>query len=148
MRVFAKIVEGIRKQTNQAIARHRLMTGLDQGKKNFATWYPTVKEQAKHCSFDGYGVDEATRDAFLFQTSSPKLKQKILAENLNLDNTIKFGLAYKQSRKTAESLRTTAVSADSGDRVAALEEDVRRLISKQKGSSKCDTCTFPTHATG
>ena len=65
MKVFTKI-EGIRKQTNQAIARHRLMMGLDQGKKNFAAWYPTVKEQAKHCSFDGYGVDEVTRDAILF----------------------------------------------------------------------------------
>ena len=89
-----------------------------------------------------------TRDAILFQTFSPKLKQKILAENLNLDDTIKFGLAYKQSKKTAESLRTTAVPADSSDRVAALEEDVRRLMSKQKGPGKCDTCTFPTHTAG
>ena len=41
---FRKLEVALRKQTNQAIARHKLKMGLKQGKMNFAAWYLSVKE--------------------------------------------------------------------------------------------------------
>lgn len=95
-------------------------------------------------------MDKAICNTILFLISSPKLKRNTLAENLNLDDLIKFVLAYEQFRHTAALLKPCAVSPDPDDSVAALEEDVRRLKQKGLGSTlgKCDTCTFSTHSTG
>ena len=38
-----KVETGIVKQTNQAVARHKLMKRLDQGEKSFSSLYPALK---------------------------------------------------------------------------------------------------------
>ena len=48
---------------------------MQQGKKNFAEWYPTVMYQAKLCNFDGYNAKRAARDAIAIQTSDHKLQK-------------------------------------------------------------------------
>ena len=142
---FSKVETGIKTQSNQAVARHKLMQTLSQGEKTFASWYPLIKEQAKRCDFTNYDVDAATRDAILFKTSNIKLKQKILAENLNLADTIKYGLALEQSKSTAEALSGKTPETD---RLAKIEEAVRAMSAGSGGRVKCDRCTFPTHAAG
>ena len=57
-----KISQGIRKQTNQAAARYKLMRRMPQGEACFAEWYPSVKDQAERCLWDGYNAEMAARD--------------------------------------------------------------------------------------
>ena len=99
-----KIEVGITGQTNQAISRHKLFTNMDQGEKDFAVWYPMVKEQSLRCKFTDYNADAAARDAILFQTSNEKLQRDILSKDLDLQATIKAGLALEQSKAKQESL--------------------------------------------
>lgn len=146
-----KIQDGIKKQTNQAVARHKLFTQLRQGEKSFGSWFPKVKEQAGRCDWTGYNEKQAARDAMLFQTSSTKLQQKILAEDLDMDKTIKMGLPLEQSKKKVESMNSgkERKSYEKDDRIAKLEEKVRALSAGgSTGQSKCDTCTRPFHEEG
>ena len=73
-RTIQKISNGIKRQTNQAVARFKLFRQLPQGDKDFSSWYHTVREQAKRCDFDGYSEIEAARDAILFNATNPKLQ--------------------------------------------------------------------------
>ena len=121
---LTKVKEGITKQTNQAVARHKLFTQLSQGEKTFAAWFPRVKEQVTRCDFMGYNGDNATRDAILFQTMNTKLQQKILAEDLDMEKNIKLGLALEQSKKKVEMINAARGERKEDDRIAKLEEEV------------------------
>ena len=46
-----KVEAGITGQTNQAVSRHKLFTKMGQGDKDFAVWFPTIREQALRCNF-------------------------------------------------------------------------------------------------
>ena len=83
-----KVSQGIRRQTNQAAAKFRLMQKMPQSDSCFAEWYPLVKEQAERCSWQGYNASNAARDAILLQTRDKKLQQKILAEDLTYHDMI------------------------------------------------------------
>ena len=91
-----KVEKGITGQTNQAVSRHKLFTKMDQDEKWFPVWYPTIREQALRCNFEDYNADMATRDAILFQTSDTKLQRDILSKDLDMDATVKAGLALEQ----------------------------------------------------
>ena len=67
-------------------------------------WYPVMKEQALRCSFEDYDVEQATRDALLFQTSNSKLQREILTKDLDMEAAIKAGLALEQSKLKQEGL--------------------------------------------
>ena len=156
---MSKGEKGIMKQTNQAVARHRLFTSLQQQSRSFSEWYLIVKEQAERCNFANYTVEKATRDALLYQTTDTKLQQRILCEDLDLDNTIKYGLAYEQSRRKVESLNQSRTERKEKDRIAKLEEKIRALDTNAKKAAKkkrfqekgvqeqpkCGMCTFPVH---
>ena len=121
---------------------------MPQGGQHFAEWYVKVKEQADRCVWTGYGAKSAARDAILYQTNSKTLMKKIIAENLNLDDTIKYGLSLEQGARKVEVIRGSS-SRKENERVAALEEKVRALQAKGKPRKKtCQTCTRPTHAEG
>ena len=151
---FEKVEMGIKGQTNQAVARHKLMRSINQGQKAFASWFPIVKEHAKHCDFTGYDTDAATRDSILFQTLNVKLQQKILAEDLNLADTIKYGLALEQTKTAAEALSVSGRTEEG--RLAKVEDQICALSTGKSGSSsnsstnpgkKCDRCNF-SHVAG
>ena len=44
-------------------------------------------------------MDVAIRDVILLQTRDSKLQQKILSDNPNYTDTIKYGLALEQGKK-------------------------------------------------
>ena len=44
-----KVFRGIQQQTNQAVARFKLMEKMPQSDRCFAEWFPLVKEQAARC---------------------------------------------------------------------------------------------------
>ena len=56
-------------------------------------------------SFGTITNKQATRDATLFQTDSAKLQKKVIAEELNYDNVVKYGLAFEQGEKKVEQMR-------------------------------------------
>jgi hypothetical protein len=166
-----KIKDGIRRQTNQGTARFKLYQQMSQGDEVFADWFPKIKEQADRCDWTAYNEKKAARDAILFQTNNKKLQRKVIAEDLSYEDTIKYGLAFKQDEKKVDQLRSKKEAVRKEDeRVAALEEQVRALQVNQKPrrrssggaggsegsgslggsrrdqkSSSCQTCTRPWH---
>jgi hypothetical protein len=142
-----KVEDGILLQTNQATARFKLYTKLPQGGLTFGEWYPRVKEQADRCIWTNYGAKQAARDAVLFQTDSAKLQKKIIAEDLDYDNVVKYGLAFEQGEKKVDSMRAhTSGVRQEKERVSRLEDKVRQLETNKGGGSKsCRTCTRGGH---
>ena len=84
-------------QTNQAMSRFKLFTSKAQGNQSFSSWWTKVCEQAEKCDFNGYTKEKAARDAIIFQTSDTKLRKKALAEDTDLDELVKLGLANKHT---------------------------------------------------
>ena len=58
---LGKVTAGIKKQTNQAAAKFKLIQKMPQSDSCFAEWYPLVKEQAERCNWVGYN-DPAQRE--------------------------------------------------------------------------------------
>ena len=128
---------GIKAQTNQATARFKLFTKMLQGGLPFAEWYPKVKDQANRCIWANYDAKQAARDALLFQTDNSKLQKKVIAEELDYDHVVKYGLAFEQGEKKVEQMRAqTKGVREEQERVSRLEGDTK------KG---CKTCTRPRH---
>ena len=144
-----KITDGIKQQTNQATARFKLFQQMPQGGQHFAEWYIKVKEQADRCVWTGYNAKSAARDTILYQTDSKTLMKKIISEDLNFEDTVKYGLSIEQGARKVDEIRGST-SRKEDERVAALEEQVRALQAKRTPRSKisCSTCTRPTHAEG
>ena len=45
-------------------------------------------KQARRCTWQGYDEKAVDRNAILYQTTDAKLRKKILAENLNYEDTV------------------------------------------------------------
>ena len=150
-----KISRGIRGQTNQASARFKLMQKLPQGDTSFSEWYPNVRDQAGRCTWEGYNADGAARDTILLQTKDKQLQQKILTEDLNYANTVKYGLSLEQGKKKIDEIIATRSKMEDNRAAQLIElrEEVNRLKQGQGKKteaikSTCDTCTRPTHGKG
>ena len=141
-----KIRNGIMAQTNSATARFKLFREMGQNGEAFGDWWPKVFEQAERCDWGNYDAKQACRDAVLYQCDDVSLQKKIIAENLNYEDTIKAGVAREQGAKKVE--RFHKKTAD--DRVRQLEEEVRSLKSGSKVDrvKSCRTCTRPNHLPG
>ena len=142
-----KVRAGIKAQTNQATARFKLFTKMPQGGLPFAEWYPKVKDQADRCIWANYDAKQAARDALLFQTDNSKLQKKVIAEELDYDHVVKYGLAFEQGEKKVEQMRAqTKGVREEQERVSRLETKVRQLEFKKGDPKKgCKTCTRPKH---
>ena len=133
---ITKIEAGIKGQTNQATARFNVFTKMPQGGLTFGEWYPKVKDQAERCIWTNYDAKQAARDAILFQTDSAKLQKKVIAEELDYDNVVKYGLAFEQVEKKVEQMRAqVSWVRQEQERVARLEGKVKQL-ELQKGDKK------------
>ena len=156
-----KVRQGIRKQTNQASARFKLMQQMSQSGVAYSKWYPEVRDQAERCDWTNYGAKEAARDAILFQCDDRKLMKKIMAEDLNFEDTVKVGLAMEQGEKKVEEIRSSKNGRKEEEKVAKLEvkdyplnvnlHDLVRALAghskKEKDESKktresCDFCHY------
>ena len=78
-----KIRQGIVGKTNQAMSRLKLFQQMGQGTQKFATWYKEVFKQAKRCDWSTYNVEEAARDAIMYQTADQRHRKRILAQNMS-----------------------------------------------------------------
>ena len=90
----------------------------------------------------------AARDAILYQTDNKNL-MKIISEDINFDDNVKYGLAMEQGSRKVEQMRNQS-SWKEDEHVTALEEKVRALWSKDRSAKKvsCLTCTRTTHEEG
>ena len=73
-----------------------------------------MKDQADRCIWMGYGAKQAARDALLFQTDDIKLQRKIIAEDLDYDSVIKYGLAFEQGNKKVHTMRAQKEGPEGG----------------------------------
>jgi len=82
-----------------------------------------------------------------YLTVNVKLQQKILAEDLDLDKTIKLGLSLEQSIVKARQNERWKVEKGTEDRIARMvEENVRALgINPTSYEQSSGKCTFPLH---
>ena len=86
-----KIRNGIVGKTNQVMSRLRLFQQMGQGSQKFGAWQKEIYKQAKRCDWSNYGIEDAVRDAMLYQTSDQKLRKRILANNLSYEDTVSYG---------------------------------------------------------
>ena len=111
-------------RTNQAMSRLKLFQQMAQGEQQFSTWAQEVLKQAKRCTWQGYDEKWAARDAILYQTTDSKLRKKILAENLNFDDTVTWGMTNQHSgRKSKQLVEVTGAGAGE-HRIQRLEEQL------------------------
>ena len=119
-----KIRQGLRKRTNKVVQRNMLFTHFSQGTKSFEKWSQEISTAAQLISYDDYNWKQATVDAMLLQTSSPKLRERALQEDTSYDALMTMGVAKEQSAKGAALLEQ---SSSSGQPRIKAEEEVRRL---------------------
>ena len=62
-----------------------------------------------------------SRDALLFQTDDSKLQKKIIAEDLDYDSVVKYGLAFEQGNKKVITMRAQDCAREGG-RAGGLSE--------------------------
>ena len=159
-----KVEEGIKKQTNQASAKFKLFQQMPQGDQPYSKWYPQVKEQASRCDWTGYNTEKAARDAILFQTNNKKLMKKIIAEDIDFNETVKVGLAMEQGAKKVDEIRSTGRKevekvanlnvtngrdtsfADLCDMVRSLKSDQKKKGKVKASSENCKNCNFKHRA--
>ena len=147
--VVEKIRQGIRGQTNQAMAKFKLFKEMQQDSKAFAEWWPDVLEQAERCDWSNYSSEMAARDAILYQTSNKRLKKKILAADLAFHEACKFGVASEQLEKdvgrTEDGQQQTQVRRLEEQRARSQlrrrEEQLARIHGAGEGEEKCATCS-------
>ena len=141
---ITKIREGLQKRTNKVVQRNMLFTDFPQGNKSFERWSQEISTAAQLISYQDYDWKQATVDAILLQTTSPKLRERALQENTSYDALMTMGIAKEQSAKGA-ALLEQASGSSTRVRVKA-EEEVKRLQFenlKLKGREKlCHRCGY------
>ena len=115
---------------------------MPQNGKNFADWWPLLKEQADRCDWEGYNTKKAARDAMLYQANDKKLQKKIMAEDLTFEDTIKSGIALEQGTKKVNRINKNSKD-DSGTIRRSLK--TRSKLNKSSTSQSCRTYTRPRH---
>ena len=141
-----KIKKGLSDRTNKIVQRNMLLSNFPQGSKSFERWSQEISEAAMLISYDNYDWKQATVDAILLQTSSAKLRERALQENISYDALLMMGITKEQSEKGAALLE----QASGQSRQIKIEEEVRRLqvenkrLKKVKSKYPCNRCGLDT----
>jgi hypothetical protein len=125
------------------MSRLRLFQQMGQGSQKFAAWQKEIYKQAKRCVWSNYGIEDAARDAILYQTSDQKLRKRILANNLSYEDTVSWGQSNEEASRKAQLVEETTDRSE--DKVRRLEEKLTKLQSQQRTTHKCQTCSRPRH---
>ena len=89
---IAKIRAEIRKYSNQIMARHELMFGMPASNyPDWRKWAQELIEQAKRCSWDEYGYEQAALDQCITMLSYDN--ENAFANNVNV---VCHGVKYKK----------------------------------------------------
>ena len=144
-----KIQDGLRNRTNSIVQRNLLFANFPQGTKSFERWSKEVSNAAKLIDFRNYDWKQASVDAMLLQTTSTKLRERALQENITYDDLVKLGIAREQSQKGAALLYKASGQSNASE-VKYFQEEVRRLkyenrkLKSQFNSKPCSRCNSNT----
>ena len=87
-------------------------------------WVQELSEQAKQVDWNGYGWEQATLDAILFQCPDPMWKKKIMQGQLNLQDVLEWGIRYAvytdQGKAIADGNEKAPKGTEPVDRVKVL----------------------------
>ena len=128
-------------KTNQAMSRLRLFQQMGQGSHKFGAWQKEIYKQAKRCAWTNYGIEDAARDAILYQTADQNLRKRILANNLSYMDTVAWGQSNEEATRKAQLVEETTDRSE--DKVRRLEEKLTKLQSQQIAAHKCQICSRP-----
>ena len=78
-------------------------------------------KQAKMCLWDGYHMKVAAWNVILQQCDNKKLQRKVIVEDLNFEDIIKYGLAYEQAENKVTRVNKYLNQEKGADHVAQLE---------------------------
>ena len=98
---ITKISNGLKSRTNSVVQQNLLLASFPQGTKTFDRWSKEITNAAKLTDYTNYNWKQAAVDAILLQTSSPKLRECTLQENVSCDDLLTLGIAKEQSAKDA-----------------------------------------------
>ena len=98
---ITKISNGLKSRTNSVVQQNLLLASFPQGTKTFDRWSKEITNAAKLIDYTKYNWKQAAVDATLLQTSSLKLRERALQENVSCDDLLTLGIAKEQSAKGA-----------------------------------------------
>ena len=127
---ITKIRDALQSRTNSVVQRNMLLTSHPQGTKSFEKWSKEISDSAKLISYENYNWKQAAVDAILLQTSSQKLRERALQENVSYSELITLGIAKEQSQKGA-SLLEKASGHESRSEDPSVEVRKLRLENKR-----------------
>ena len=129
-----KIRNALKGRGNRTAAVHKLFSSMAQANQTFDAWHKKVYEFAKTVDWTDYNHDKAAVDAIVMQTSSGKLRQRVLQDNPSYEELVKMGISQEQAKKKAETLPDRE-----GDQITravqearAVQEELRRLTGGKK----------------
>ena len=100
----ARIKDSLTAKGNRTSAVFKLFNSNKQGSQSFDSWHQRVIKAAKLIDWTDYDWEKAAVDAMILQTSSTKLQQRAIQENVTCDELIALGTSQEQSRKKAASM--------------------------------------------
>ena len=125
-----KLRRAIMGTTNQVMSRMKLFKQMPQSGESFAKWSRNILKQSERCDWTGYGADLAALDAIVMQTDDGRLRRKIIAQKMNLEDAIEWGKTHEMSDKKAD------IVEEAG---AAGKERIRKVADKSEWKD-CSTC--------
>ena len=93
-----KIRTELKKQGNRTSAVFKLFNGHGQGQQSFDVWHRGVYKAAQLIDWTGYDAEKAFVDAITMQTSSDKLRQKVIQENPSYTDLVRLGISMEQAK--------------------------------------------------
>ena len=90
-----------------------------------------------------YNADKATVDAIIMQTSSQKLRQRAIQENLDYEGLVALGISQEQATKKSGRLPET--DKETVGRLKQQNKVLKEEIKKnkgQQGGKKCGRCSW------
>ena len=109
-----KVKEGLKATTNEVFLMYKLFNEMLQVNKRFTDWHPEILEQARRCPLENYTPERAVRGAITMQTSSTRLRKKL----------IKLG-------RTSESTDKQAADMSHTENVGQIKKDQFKLPQKK-----------------
>ena len=136
-----KIRTELKKQGNRTSAVFKLFNGHGQGQQSFDVWHRSVYKAAKLIDWTGYDAEKACVDAITMQTSSDKLRQKVIQENPSYTDLVKLGISMEQAKIKADKMpdgeTIRRVKHDKDPKVGRTGEESPRKSCKRCKNPRC-----------
>ena len=100
-----KIRDAITASTNPAMAKLQLFYKSPQGDMSVDDWAYELCKIAKRVDWPSQTEDQAVLDAIMFQTSSDKWREKILAERYTLEEALNYGRVYVFTKEASKMVK-------------------------------------------